>query len=700
MDRKKELLIRVYAVFAAFVVLSVVIMFRVVNVSAIEGEKWRGKGENNIQLRTLKAERGNIYSEDFNLLSTSLKFFDIHIDLTVQSDILFNESVDSLAYYLSESIGSHKTQEEWRNGLKKGRRQKRQYFPIAKRITIDEFMKIKKFPLFKLNKYKGGMIAEPFFKRSKPYGAFASRTIGQDRENASKIGLEGYFDKYLTGDSTQVLMKRVSSLHDEWVPIYDLQDFEPDRGNDIVTTLNIDIQDIVHHELISGLKDLDADAGTAIVMDVETGAIKALSNFRKMESGDYAEVYNDAVGRLSEPGSTFKLASLLSLLNDGYCTTESTVDLKGGKMKFYDQWMYDSNMHGLSRVSLKEAFVRSSNVGIAKLVHDYYNSPDGRKKFVGNLQKMGLTDKMGVEIKGEGNPIIKHPVKNKKEWYGTTIPWMAHGYELMMTPLQILALYNAVANDGKMMKPYLVSEVVKGTETVKIFRPRALVEEVANPSVIADVQEILSEVVRSGTGKKLRSSIVDIAGKTGTTRVNYNKVTEEKEYNASFAGYFPASRPKYSMIVVVYKPHSGVYYGASAAGPIYKSIAERVATLSDNLIYSEESQKITTIELPESQAGYNGDFEKVFSYVGLDYKTKKKGAWVEVDPYESKMLIDKKKISKSKVPNVKGMGARDALYVLESLGLNVEIDGVGKVVKQTIKPGAKNRGQDIKLYLN
>ncbi len=700
MDRKKELLIRVYAVLAAFIILSMVIMARVVKVSLIEGDKWREKGNKNVKMRTLRAERGNIYSEDFNLLSTSLKFFDIHMDLTVQKEQVFQDNVDSLAYYLSQSIGKHKTESEWRNLLVQGRRKGRKYYPISKKITTDELRKIKKFPLFKLNKYKGGLIAEPFSKRSKPYNSFASRTIGEDRENASKVGLEGYFDKFLAGDSTQVLMKKVSELNNEWVPVYDLQDFEPGKGNDIVTTINIDIQDIVHNELLSRVVEVEAEAGAAVVMEVETGEIKGISNFRRQENGGYAEVYNDAVARLSEPGSTFKLASVLALMDDGYCDLESTVDLKGGKMRFYDLTMYDSDMHGLNRVTLKEAFEKSSNVGIAKLVHDHYNNTEGRVKFVEKLRSLGATSKMGVEIVGESKPQVKHPRKDKKDWYGTTIPWMAHGYELMNTPLQTLSLYNAIANDGKMMKPQLVSEIIDEHKTVKIFRPKVLSRQIVKPQVVRDAQEMLEGVVKNGTGRRLRSSIVDIAGKTGTTRVNYNTDEEKKEYNASFAGYFPAKNPKYSMIVVVYKPQGRAYYGASAAGPAFKKIAERITTLSDNLIYAGETEKIATTELPEPNAGYGKDFKQVFDYVGLDYKSKKKASWVEVDPFETKMLIDKKKIIKSEVPNVKGMGARDAIYVLENLGMSVEVNGMGKVVKQTIKPGSKIKGQDITIYLN
>jgi len=702
MDRKKELLVRVYMVLGAFIILAMVIMVRVVRVSLVEGDKWRDKSKHNVKMRTLTAERGNIYSEDYNLLSTSLKFFEIHMDLSVSKESLFNDNVDSLAYCLSKSVGKHKTQNEWKNDLIRAKKAKRQYYPIAKKVTIDNLSQLKKFPILRTGRNTGGLIAEPFSRRTKPYNGFASRTIGEDRENASKIGLEGYFDSFLKGDSTQVLMKRISPVKDDWVPIYDLEDFEPRRGNDIVTTISIDIQDIVHNELLSRVVELEAEAGAAIVMDVKSGAIKAISNFRRMANGKYGEIYNDAIGRMSEPGSTFKLASTLALLDDGYCDLESTVDLKGGKMKFYDQWMYDSDMHGMGRVTLTDVFQKSSNVGMAKLVHDHYNNKDGRVQFIEKLAQLGMTQTTNVEIVGEKAPIIKHPTKNKKQWYGTTIPWMAHGYELMVTPLQMLNLYNTIANEGKMMKPYLVSEVKDGEEIIKKFNPKVLNDQVVKSQVVHDAQKLLKGVVESGTGRKLQSNIVAIAGKTGTTRVNYAtiKAGERKEYNASFAGYFPAENPKYSMIVVIYKPQGSVYYGAAAAGPAYKKIAERITTLSSNLVYFEESQMITKVELPESNSGYKKDFERVFDYVGLDYKTMKKGNWVEVDPFETKMLIDKKRISKSSVPNVKGMGARDAIYVLENLGMNVEVTGVGKVVKQTIRPGTKIKGQDITIYLN
>lgn len=700
MDRKKELLVRMYLVMLAFIVLSVVIIARVAKVAIVEGDKWREKGDKNIQLRPVYAERGNIYSEEYNLLATSLKFFEIHMDLTVVKEDIFRRDVDSLAYCLSKSVGQHKSSREWKQDLINARKAKKRYFTIARKVTIDDYLKLKEFPIFRLGRFKGGLRADRFEVRTKPFRSFAGRTIGDDRENAVKTGLEGYFDQQLSGETLEVLMKKVAT--DTWVPVYDMSELEQRSGNDIVSTINVSIQDIVHHETLSRAVELKAKAATAIVMEVETGAIKAISNFRMQSDSSYAEVYNDAVGNVSEPGSTFKLATVLALMDDGHCDLETLVDLEKGKARFYDKYVYDSDWHGLNMVTLRQAFEKSSNVGIAKLADEYYNKDtEGRVHFIEKLKAFGLVDKTGVEITGEGTPFIKDPIKNKKEWWGTTIPWMSHGYELTMTPLQLLSLYNTVANDGTMMKPYLVSDILQDDEVVKHFDPRVEVQQIANAKAISAAQELLEGVVLNGTGKKLQSDIVTIAGKTGTTRTNYARQEEEKRYNASFAGYFPVDAPKYSMIVVMYEPGGSVYYGASAAGPAFKRIAERISALGINMENERYgSELIASNDLPGSNSGFGQDFQDVFEYVGLEYRSHRNTRWVEIDPSEVNMNIDKKKISTTTVPDVRGMGARDAIYVLENLGMTVDIAGAGKVVKQTIKPGTKLKGQDVTIYLN
>jgi len=617
MDRKKELLVRMYLVMLAFVVLSIVIVARVAKVSILEGDKWRAKSDRNVQLRPVYAERGNIYSEEYNLLATSLKFFEIHMDLTVVAEDVFRSNVDSLAHRLSRTSWSAKSKQEWLADLRRARRDKKRYYRIAKKINIDQYNELKTFPILRKGRFKGGLIEHKFERRTKPFKSLASRTIGEDRKNATKIGLEGYFDKALSGETREILMKKITANND-WIPVYDMSEMEQRRGDDVVTTINVAMQDIMHHEVLSRAVELKAKA----------------------------------------------------------------------------EW------HGLGLVTMQRAFEKSSNVGIAKLTHEFYNNEKGREKFVEKLGQFGLTEKLGIEIAGEPTPYIKHPKKDKKKWYGTTIPWMSHGYELLMTPLQMLSLYNTVANDGVLMKPYLVSDIVNDDEVVKHFEPRVLRSSIAKASAIADAQTLLKGVVQQGTGKKLQSEVVSIAGKTGTTRTNYAKKSEKKAYNASFAGYFPADDPRYSMIVIMYEPQGSAFYGASAAGPAYKRIAERITAMGVTQEHKTAADLIASNDLPSRNAGFKEDFVQVFDYAGVSYKTKSGSRWVEVDPNELKMNIDKKRISTTAVPDVRGMGARDAIYVLENLGLAVDVVGVGKVVKQTIKPGTKIKGQDVTVYLN
>jgi cell division protein FtsI (penicillin-binding protein 3) len=363
--------------------------------------------------------------------------------------------------------------------------------------------------------------------------------------------------------------------------------------------------------------------------------------------------------------------------------------------------MYDSRMHGIQTSDLKEAFEISSNVGIATLAFQSYGEKDRRLQFAERLRSFGLGEKTGIEIRGEGIPYIKDPIENKKVWYGTTVPWMSHGYELQLTPLQMLNFYNAVANDGRLMRPYLVSEIRDGRDVVKKFNPRALKERIASPENISKAQELLKGVVIRGTAKNLRSPIVSMAGKTGTTVVGYADKTSPKRYNASFAGYFPADNPRYSIMVVVYEP-KGSYYGSSVAAPIFKEIAEKYSAID-----AETQKAIAQLEpeeggfhLPGKETGHKLDFKTIFNYVHLDYKDKGSSNWVDVDPFETKMIIDRKQIKVSEVPDVRGMGARDAMYVLENLGMKVDIEGVGKVFKQSITPGAENKGKPIKIFLH
>ncbi|MEZ5050378.1 MAG: penicillin-binding protein, partial [Saprospiraceae bacterium] len=683
---KKELLVRAYIVLAMFVVLSFVIIYRVFTISVVDGDKWRAKANVNVQLREVDADRGDIYADDFSVLATSIQYFEIRMDMTIASQSVFNEGLDSLALLLSTTYRTDLSKSQWKDRLKSERKKKNAYFFIAKGLDISQRNEILDFPILRNGRYRGGAIAIRYAKRTRPFKQLARRTIGEDRDNSQKVGLEGYYDKVLKGPFSQRVMKRVSADSDQWVPVYDFGDMDVQKGDDIVATINIPIQDIAQHELETTLISSDAKAGTVIVMEVSTGKIKAISNLSRQEDGSYAESYNYAIGNASEPGSTFKLASVLALLEDHKADIDDYVDVYGGKKKFYDRWMYDSEPHHRARVTMKEAFEISSNVGIAAMVHEAYNNKDGKLKYYNRLKSFGLTEPTGVELNGEPKPYIKNPSTDKDIWYGTTVPWMAHGYELQLTPLQILNFYNAIANNGDMMKPMLVSQIRKENEVVKDFHPIILKQKIASAESIAKVKDMMEGVVEEGTGKKLQSDLVKIAGKTGTTRVNYNSSDDFKKYNASFAGYFPAEKPKYSMIVVVYEP-IGSFYGASVAGPVFKNIAERVINIEGDFGKNVNIANVDSKNIPGKHKGYNEDFKEIFDYVGIQYKEKTEDSWVSVNPFDNKMLIDENKVNKETIPSVVGMGARDAVYVLENMGLKVNIDGVGRVITQNILPG-------------
>ncbi len=698
MEKKSELLIRLYMVVGAFALVAVVIFYRVVKVNVFEGDKWRKKGNVHVKWKPIEADRGDIYAMDGSPLATSQPFFEIRMDLKVIKDNLFNGKLDSLAFKLNKMFPAGKSKEQWKSYLRSNRGKKNAYCLIAKDLTIAQKETVSNFPILRKSKYKGGAMVDRYFKRRKPFRELASRTIGVDRENADKIGLEGYFDKFLKGANEKRLMKYIKP---DWIPVYDPSEFTPQSGDDVYTTIDIDIQDIAHTELESALVQYQAKAGSVIVMEVATGAIRAITNLSADGKGNYRESYNHAIGRLSEPGSTFKLATALALMDDGYAQLDTKVDLNKGRMKFYDQTMHDSEWHGIETADLRKAFEISSNVGIANLANQHYNKAGGNTKFLRTLNKFGLLDPTGIELIGERTPFVKDPIKDKKKWSGTTIPWMAHGYELMYTPLQMLNLYNTVANDGKMMKPYLVSKIMQGDKVIENFPPKVIKKKIASANAIKGAQDLLEGVVIRGTGRKLQSEHFDFAGKTGTTRINYANKDEEKKYNASFAGYFPANNPKYSMMVVVYDPQ-GKFYGGTVAGPVFRNVVEKVHNLKLDLnkAINQGGELIAAANLPKRRIGYKKDFEKVFEHVGIEYNNKSKSNWVAVDPFDNKMLIDKKSIKKSEVPDVRGMGARDAVYVLENLGLLVELEGQGQVKKQSIRPGAKATEQKIKIYLD
>ncbi|MEZ4933376.1 MAG: penicillin-binding protein [Saprospiraceae bacterium] len=718
---KNEVLVRVYAVLAVIIVVAMAIVYRTVQISVVEGEKWREKGKSlYIKEVPVEAERGNILTENGNLLATSMPFFDIALDpnSSGMDSADWNLHLDSLAFCIATFVDPSFTpggmreyleekKQEIKRYLQESRNAGKQYIMIKKDATIEEKELISSFPLFNLGRFKGGLIVQAKYKRERPFGLLANRSIGYVKGDSISVGLEGYFDEYLRGDEGTHMMYRVGN--GMWIPLEDLAKIEPKPGQDIVTTLDMDIQGIAENALQKAMYKHKAEYGTAIVMEVKTGAIKAIANLDWKENGSLWENYNHAIGTLVEPGSTFKLASMLALLEDGLVGLHDSIDLEQGRTIYYDVQLEDATPHTLNNATIEQAFAMSSNVGVSRLVYNHYATTNNADKFIDRLKSFYLDVPTGIEINGEPNPYFKRAYSEEDDWSGTTLPWMSIGYEMATTPLQLLAFYNAVANEGIYVKPFIVTEVQQFGETVKRFPITEVKGRIASKKNIKSAQRLLRAVVDStyGTAYQYRSDMFSFAGKTGTTQLGYQRLenkTKVRGYQASFAGYFPADDPVYSCIVLISKPKDGGYYGSAVALPIFKEIAEKTFRTNLELYPVVNDTPIADLDkkgMPDYDAGNVGDIKTVFKELDVKYFNRSDDDWAIIRATETDSLkLIKRPISQKQVPNVLGMGLRDALFLLENRGLEVQVNGnYGKVKQQSIKPGSKANGQTIWIRL-
>ena len=687
MDIKKDILWRVYLVYLLILIFAFAIIGKIIFIQLREGPELLKKvQQQDLKYVDIDAVRGNIYADDESLLATSIPIFDIRMDVDCEniSDKYFDEKIDSLAYCLSH-LFENKTPYQYKKNLKKARDNGNRYYLIKRKVTYSELKKLRKFPIFRKGKYKGGLIAIPRTKRIMPFKNLARRTIGyENKENNIYVGLEGAFSEYLTGISGKQLMRRIGN--GDWRPVADENSIEPKDGKNIVSSIDINIQDVAESALHQHLIDHKAFQGCAILMEVETGYIKAIVNLRyDSTSKAYKESYNYAISERFEPGSTFKLASMMAILEDGKIKLTDTIDIGKGWTVYHNKTLKDIHNIRDGKITVREAFEKSSNVGISKIIHTAYK--DNPDKFADHLYDFKLNEKLNIKIEGERNPVIKHP-KNRQSWYGTTLPWMSVGYETLLTPLQILTFYNAVANNGKMMKPQFVKRIQKAGKTIKTFEPVVRHKSICSQKTIDSLKSLLEGVVLRGTAQRLKNSIYQIAGKTGTAQIAEDKRGYIKGlYNSSFAGYFPADNPKYSCIVTVNKPTAGRYYGSSVAAPVFKEIADKVYATQLNINMQKESGN-EKVKLPLFASGYTKDIETIISELNIQIDSN----YISTDyavslPGENLAKLGQKIIKPELVPNVKGMGARDAVYLLESLGLKTIISGKGKVKYQSIKPG-------------
>ncbi len=663
---EKNILYRIYVIAAIMFLLAIAVGVKLLDIQFVEGEKY----EQIAQQRTYKnfvipANRGNLYDAGGNLLATSVPKYDIRFDAVTVSDKNFEENLIPLSEELSKMFG--KSSAHYAKTLRTARANKHRYFLIARNLGYSEYTRIKNFPMFRLGSNRGGIIVEQRTVREHPLGKMGERTVGYERQDDSgyytRVGLEGAFGPYLRGKEGRRLKQKIAK--GQWKPISDNNEVEPKDGYDLISTIDVKIQDIAHHALLRQLEKYEADHGSVVVMETETGEIKAISNLGRTSQGTYFEKLNYAVGESHEPGSTFKLMAMIVALEDKVIDTSTVVDTGNGIMTIHGKKVRDSHRGGYGKISAAEAFEVSSNVGLVKLVYDNYkNQP---QKFIDRLKDMHLDKELGLAIKGEGKPYI--PTPGDKTWSGLSLPWMAYGYgSIQLTPLQTLTFYNAIANNGEMVKPRFIKEVKEWDRTVEKFEKKVIDPSICSPETVAKVKAMMKNVVERGTGKSLYEPHFSMAGKTGTAQTEYwmEDWPSNPRYISSFVGFFPVEKPKYSCIVVIHKPNYRTgYYGADVSGPVFKRIAQKIFTDTPVL---DEFRTLDTVS-PVIEKNYDKYFTTSRKY-------------------------------KEVMPDLRGMPAMDAISVLENMGLKVYFSGNGEVRQQSVRAGSKvAENQVIKLIL-
>lgn len=703
MEVKKDILWRVYLCYLIIIAVAVCILIKIFFIQQVEGHYWTSMSDSlHERYVTIPASRGTIFSADGRMLSTSIPYFDIRMDFRADGLIdhngkKFYENVDSLAYCLSKLFGD-KSKSQYKNILVKGYKSKDRYFLLKKNLSFEQYAQLRNFPLFRLGRNNSGMVAEQNEKRINPFGILAKRSIGLWRDNAPNIGLEATYNQYLKGTNGKRLMQRIAG--GTYIPLEGYE-IEPENGKDVVTNLDVNIQDIAETALYREMVSNEATHGTCIVMEVKTGKIKAIANLGRQPDGSYAENFNYGVGFATEPGSVFKLATMISLLDDNDLTINDHVDMGNGSYRYGKRIMHDAESHRSGYVTVAEAFEMSSNVGISKLAYKFYeNDP---QRYIDHLKKLHLNEKTGIDLLGEAHPLVKNT--NNKTWSATTLPWMSIGYEVLETPLKILTLYNAVANNGKMMKPYLVSSIEQYGKVIKQFEPTAVIDKICKDSTLVQLHSILNGVVSSKEGTAhtaLDNPYFKIAGKTGTALMaNGSRGYADKIYQATFVGYFPADHPMYSCIVTIKnKPHAARIYGASVAAPVFGEVAHKLYALSFQKEIPQNQRPALDSAL-QIKSGSTMGLKTILTTLNLPINTAATTQpYTNAVPSASGIALQPVNITKGLVPDVRGMGLKDALYILESSGLKVKIEGKGKVVNQSIAPGQpvmNNNTIDIQL---
>jgi len=695
---KKDIMWRIYIVYFVVFAMGASIIGRIFYIQTFEDEKWETMAkEQSIKRVKIESSRGNIYSDDYSLLATSIPLFDIYWDGKVIAPDTFYRKINKLSQQFA-NIFPDETPISFKQRMQLAYSSGRRYYKIRTKVEYSQLKKIKSLPIFNMGQFKGGLIVEEYSVRKRPYKDLAMRTIGIYNTFLKKydVGLEGAYNNYLKGEDGIKIVQRTTG---GWKTsnIVDNTIREPKNGFDIITNININIQDVAESSLHRVLEEHQADWGCAVLMEVKTGAIKAIVNLNHDTTNHiYYEGFNHAIGTASTPGSTFKLATILVALEDDKVKFDQVIHTGGGRISYNGSKMIDAKTGGYGDLTVKQVFEHSSNVGVFKIaLSSYEKNP---QQFIDGLYALGINKPLGVEIKGERAPFIKDT--HHKSWSKMSLPWMSIGYELTMTPLQILTLYNSIANNGVMVKPLFVKEIRNANEVIKSYKTVVINSQVASKKVIKEAREMCEGVVTEGTATLLKNSPYTMAGKTGTAQI-YTGNYDNNSYIASFVGYFPADNPKYSCIVVVYNPRKGLYYAAQVAVPVFKDIADKIYASELNI--QEKVKDDSIFEIPSSKVGIGREVAGIYSKLGFVDKSfaPLEDKWINASKKDSAIVKTERIIKDGLVPDVTNMNTRDAVFLLEQMGLKVSISGRGKVVEQSIAPGQSIiKGSKISLKLN
>lgn len=711
MSKRDEIVLKSGIVYLVVVLLAVAVIVRILVLQFVQREKWETMGESFLFRKdVIKADRGDILADDGRILASSVPYYTLYMDTrsTGMADSVWVNGINGLSSGLSKIFGD-KSAAAWKADLTAARKRGDRYYLIKRRVSHTDLKKVRQLPIFRKGRYQGGLVATPENRRILPNAELAVRTIGYLTEGSSGniVGLEGAFDRDLAGTDGSVMMQRLTG--GDWLPVTDGAEAKMRDGNDIITTIDLDLQDVAHSALLSQLSRHNAHHGTAVLMEVRTGDIKAIVNL-EIKDGRYRETYNYAVGESTEPGSTFKLPAMMAALEEGSVDLDDIIDTGNGTIRFYNKVIRDTKQGGYGRITVQEVFEKSSNVGTSKIIYDTFK--DKPKVFVDRLYAMKLNNKLNLQIKGEGAPLIRYP--GDKLWSGLSLPMMSHGYEIQQTPLQILTFYNAVANNGRMVRPRFVTAISYHGEIIKEYPVEVITPSICSRSTLTKARKMLEGVVENGTATNLRNQNYRIAGKTGTAQIANEKYGYRTgsgvSYQASFVGYFPADNPLYSCIVVVNAPSNSVYYGNLVAGPVFKEIADKVYSKyfyrfheADEKDKDSGKEKAALIAgVPPVGGGDGDDVVRVIREFRLTHTKIPQAGWMKAVRVSGDTLrINGVEVEEGVVPDLRGVTLRDAVHMLENSGWYVRYSGSGRVMRQSPAAGSRlQKGQTIFIELD